>query len=441
MLKYSKFKLSFFVVLSLSLSSFVCGATSEEVPNPVQKTVQKLHTPFVESASRGSIGLESRSFLSPDGLPTIDQNWALNGLVESDFTFGSLFKLKNQLSFKSDFRDPSRQVFSVDEFYLDFQKGIFEFQVGQQIFNWSSAEAFHPADRINARNFDGSFENGSKFGIPAVTLGAQLPFGHLQLGLLPMHFRPQFPGPLNRLSMAPTGFNPNLSSFIVDGEIYEKWDLDFKGFIKWSQPIGSSDLSLFALWHNDTSRSFVFNSFSGGPQIAFVEAFHAGMTHRWDLEGHLLKTEVIYSEYKNKLDSSLGFWIQEPIKSMTTVSFGYERSFEFSNGHELVPLLETQWVLGLDRDERFGADLFQRDLLVGARYLFNGLQSNEFRVMGIFDLERSKEAILSVSYEQRFLEDWKFMTSLRGFYSSEPQGPLEMLDHDGMLQVDVVRYF
>ena len=113
--------------------------------------------------SGGEITLESRFFQDDKKSKT------------DDYGIGTYFRLQQGIEYdwlstnlrvagRVDSVDKDRNLVYFEEAWVQAQYLFLNVKVGSQLFNWSATEAFHPAEIINARNFDSNLENAEKIG-------------------------------------------------------------------------------------------------------------------------------------------------------------------------------------------------------------------------------------------------------------------------------------
>jgi hypothetical protein len=137
------------------------------------------------------------------------------------------------------------ELFFLEDAYTGLEYDTWQVHVGWKILNWSATEAFHPADILNARNFDSSLENAEKIGELMVHYTYILEEGTINFFYLPYIMLPNLPEPNNRLSFFPSNAIVG-NSLIVDesgNTLANKWQPQWA--FRFEYTLGDADISFF----------------------------------------------------------------------------------------------------------------------------------------------------------------------------------------------------
>ncbi len=343
---------------------------------------------------------------------------------------------------RSEQSDTTQSRAIVEELWTGYRKEAFEIRVGAQILNWSATEAFHPADVINSRNFDGNIENAEKLGEPMVSASVRLGEGSLTAYFMPVFIDPLTPEPTSRLSLLGPNFPIGEPLWVqTDGTVTSK-NFGPQGALKLSQTYGTADSSVHVIQHQDrTQPSFVFD-----PSVRrFRPVYHwvtqVGGTHTQILGSWIFKTELAYRWFKDGQSPTFGALNRD---DHGQVAVGIEKLFGHDNGSETTLIAEAQTFLGHGLSQRLFLGPFQRDALLGLRHAWNDESSREVFVSLIGDLEGQNEWLFNTSYGQRLSDTWSIKNGVRIFYAPT-QGTvptvLEGLDRADHIYLNLVRHF
>ncbi|MFG1514166.1 hypothetical protein ABMA71_06105, partial [Halobacteriovorax sp. ZH3_bin.1] len=136
---------------------------------------------------------------------------------------------------------------------------------------------------------------------------------------------------------------------------------------------------------------------------------------------------------------------QREIFNYQLASIGHEYTYNYDNNWSSGFYTEYQRVLGVGKDKRSQAQIFQNDLFIGHRLALNDAYSNEFMLGLYIDLERAGETLYYLSYERRLNNAWKMKLNFRGVTigddaKADNRG-LYVLDGDDEFGVTLTRFF
>lgn len=399
-----------------------------------------------ESTSSGDVSFEYRFFEDDQKSNTKDINLAIAGRVLTNYSDGNF---EFQLSFfgRGDQKQKSRSLVLLEDLYVSYYLEKLKFTAGYKKYNWSATEAFHPADMINSKNYDSSWESLEKKG--ELVLEVQRELGE---GALTALFFPRFEYPVIPDSNSRLGFGVDLRQAQIvteDGTLSEDpWHLQYG--LELTQTFGNADIAIHSLRHINrylpqvgflSTADLASNSTSPIPFYYWTNQF--GLTYQHVIQDFIVKVEYAHRDFTEKEVVTSLTKTSSP-KDHSDLALGLEYLYELENAHEINFFLETETILGLTKEQRRSLTYFQNDLFFGIRYAFNDLLAKEVFVSIIKDLELDNEQIINLNYSQRLNNDWKIKTGLR-YIDAKQKGDtakgLEALDGDGHFSLTLSRYF
>jgi len=423
-----------------------------------------------EVSSFGELALESRVFKDDNNSDT--QDWGLGAYSQLEVNYQSgAYSHVFRGTARVDRKDQGRNFVTFEDAYLSARiGGGIKLLAGYKIFNWSATEAFHSADQLNSRNYDGELENLEKKG--ELTVEAEFPVhrGTFSLYYFPRFEDPQLPSSRSRIGGA--GIDLGGPSVVdgMDANSNERWVDQFG--LRTVQYLDWGDLSAYALKHvnrnypligthqyGDQDLGFPFGSvflpFDETPTTYYLPGWQYGATAQILTDSGVLKFEGAYykfDEHKPIFDLALYDKNSQAAKEDLLqerdehgeVVIGYEHQLFHDNGTQSTLLFEAVTLLGLNKEERAATSIFQRDVFLGYRFAFNDTMGKELLFSMIADIERSQEFLYNLSYTQRLSNSWKIETSFRVYDAAQkgefPQG-LETLDEASGINLTLTRFF
>ncbi len=392
--------------------------------------------------SQGEMRLESRFFKNDHISSTEDVGYGIFSRLEATAkSKDKSLKVKTSLVGRVGRKDPERDVFYFEDAYLEKDFGLIQIFGGLRVVNWSAAEAFHPSDIINSRNFDTSFENAGKIGEPMIGFASQIGEVGLQAFYMPALRGPKYPSAQNRLSFMPQGFQVEKEAFVdKSGKTQGSWASQWA--LKTSYSNWGGDWSLYWVHHFDRSQPTIRPASVNTLKPIFVEMDQLGLNLQQQVSDFLVKIEIAQRIFKEDLISQ--DFGALPYRTHSILAGGVEYTFGWESGQETTFLSEVQFVEGVGKLQRRAANIFQRDGLLGLRHAFNDVSSKEIFLALIADLEISKQLMLTVSYSQRLKNNWKFV--LGGRYVDAPTNAsvvtdLRAFNQDHQVYFNLSRFF
>ncbi len=388
--------------------------------------------------SRGEVAGESRVFTDDDIDQTEDAGLGMFARVEAGYRKGRV-RFRARAFARVDRRDESRDLTAFEEAWFDYRTGAWQARAGFQMLNWTATEAFHPADVVNSRNLDSNIENPEKLGELMVSLRRRIGDGGLTFYYLPRFEAPNLPDGSSRLSFAPPGVDIGEALWVEDDGRVSGDSYGLQWGARMTQTIGDADISVHYLDHQDRQfPRFEFEPQIGRARPVYLNVKDWGLTYLHILGGWILKLEAAYKDFVAPVNPAY----TQPDHGQA--AFGLEYGWVYQGGGEGTAIFEGQAALGLTEAERAAISVFQRDLLAGYRHAWNDRLGRELLVTAIFDVERSREILVNVSYQQRLSDTWSVKTGLRWIDAPPKQGQpigLESLHESNQLFLTVSRFF
>jgi hypothetical protein len=428
-----------------------------------------------DMSSKGEVAIESRVFDRDNNAKTQDWGVSLFSRIEARYDtqeFNHVFRGMARI----DRKDEGRNFVTIEDAYFSarLMSGQVRLLGGYKIFNWTATEAFHPADQINSRNYDGELENLEKKGEMTVELELPLWQGTLSLLLLPRFEAPKLPSANSR--QGGTGITLD-RPVVVDGDDANTndpwvWQYGFNTI----QSFSFGDVSFHALRHInrnypllgthdylDITIPIPFSSIdillpnSTDVRPYYFKTTQIGGTLQWMLPV-VTKLEWAYRWFERDRDiMDLSFanklvnnsFPRESLRRPVNhgeVALGFEYPIDHDSGSESMLLLEFNTFLGPSKEERQRLSIFQRDMFIGYRYSLNDFMGREFLLSSIIDLEGRGEQLYSASYSQRLSDFWRLRTGIRIYQAKRPEDPLrisglQLLRRSDSFNLTLTRYF
>lgn len=392
--------------------------------------------------SQGEVRLESRAFKDDGSDFTQDYGYGVFSRIEATaLSENKTWKFKTSVVGRVGRKDPERDVFYFEDSYLEKDFGGTQVFAGMRIVNWSTAEAFHPSDIVNSRNFDTQFENAEKIGEPMIGFASQFGDVGVQAFYMPSLRGPKFNSSQNRVSFFPEGTVVLEEDFVnQNGETKNDWASQWA--LKTNVSKWGGDWSLYWVHHFDRSQPSIRQISPFELKPIFVEMDQVGLNLQQQVSDFIIKLEVAHRIFDEGLVSDeYGAF---NYKTHTIIAGGFEYVYGWNSGSETTFLTEVQVVEGVGRDDRQAMNIFQRDALLGFRHSLNDAASSEIMFIAIADLEISKQIMLSLSYSKRIKNNWRMKVG--GRYVDAPTDnllniDLRTFDQDHQAYVELSRFF
>jgi hypothetical protein len=399
--------------------------------------------------SKGELGTESRVFWPDDNDRTDAGNVAMAGRLQVDAeleNYGARARVFSRL----DPYDKTRTRIVPEELYVQAEAEPFRLRVGFQMLNWTATEAFHPADIINSRILDGSFENPEKIGEPIAALRLEIPSGNIELYAMPVFTAPVLPSeqsPLNLAGDPPGPFVFDRAALVIDrhGKLTAE-RLQPQWGVQLQQTWGDADISLHVVQQIDRTQPLVqLDQVNLELRPVFQAMTQAGLTYQHVVDSTLLKLEGAFRVF-DRPDSRVTRFGPVPERNHVLVAAGIEHATTLGEGSDTSFLLEGQVLVPVQADYPEALEpLFQHDVLIGMRHAFNDEQSTAVLATVIVDVEHPDQIVAGLSLNRRLGEEWGATLGARlmHFPPEDEDAPVlfENLHAQHQLYLDIKRYF
>lgn len=389
-------------------------------------------TGLVAAESKGELVLQTRAFTSDDDDVTKDEGLVLASRLEYSRK-GERIQTQLRVATRTDALDKSRNVLMLEEGFLATKLGPLRVRVGAQLTNWTTTEAFHPADVLNSRNFDSDVENLEKLGEPMVEARVKVLNGYLSAYYMPLRIAPIIPNVTSRLRPVRKGVELAKPFWIARNGKVSDSTFGNQFAVHLSQTLGHADVALHFIQHNDRLQPTIgVDRTTGELHPVYHQLTQAGGTYAQAISSVVLKFEGAYRRFNDPVMNPFG--ISKQTDHMFLAS-GVEYAWTTRKDHLVTVIAEAQTLLLTNESERAALNVFQRDGLVGLRYAFNDVVDRQFLVLLIVDLERPQEYVFSARYKQRLSDEWTTEVAARSLHVSAIPDPA------AWLQLTATRHF
>ena len=404
-------------------------------------------------AAKGEIAVEARQFTGSAVPGTEDKGLALFGRFEGSYR-QSEWEARVRGFGRADYYDPKRNIAAAEEAFVQYRKGDWRVRLGADIVNWSATEAFHPADTLNARNFDSDIESFEKIGEPMLAVQWTPSEGTaLQLFLMPFYLQSAFPSPRSRLNFAAPGVNLQGKEKLFDrnGQFTDS-RTGAQAALRLMQTIGKAELSLYAMQHMDKLQPMpALDLATGQPALVFQTTRQAGITYQQAFEnGVLAKLETAYTWFLRPSDpaataaaNQLAFATEPfPNRNHSQIAGGFEYTIEHGWGSSTL-ILEAEAISGVDQVYWPTLSFFPRDVLFGYRLAFSTADSRAIRAAYVVNWDQPAQKFFNLAYEQRIGDSYTLRAGYRAFAGRDVPQPIgfDALARGDHVFVTLVRHF
>lgn len=399
----------------------------------------------LEIESKGELGTESRVFWPDDTAATDIGNVAIAGRLQVDAELEN-YSARARMFSRLDPYDMERTRVVPEEVFLQAESDPIRLRAGYQMLNWTATEAFHPADIINSRILDGSFENPEKLGEPIASLRIEIPLGNIELYAMPVFTAPVLPTPRSPLSLS----GPDLAlgeplvlerrGHLTENRIQPQWGVQVQ------QTWGDADIAVHVVQQVDRAQPLVmFDPAAFAVRPVYQSLTQVGLTYAHVIDETILKLEGAYRIF-DRPDSGVTMLGPVPRRNHVLAAIGIEQAVSRGDGSDTALILEGQALIPTQGDyPELLEPLFQHDVLVGVRHAFNDEQSTALLVTAVIDVEHPDQLIVGASVNRRLGEEWGATAGLRllRMPPEDRDAPVlfERLHDQHQLYVDLKRYF
>lgn len=314
-------------------------------------------------------------------------------------------------------RDSRRTHFDIRELYYQKVKGNWEVSLGLKKIFWGVTESAHLVDIINQTDFVESFDGEEKLGQPMAQFSYTSSIGTFDFFYLPLFRKRVFPGNRGRLR---TPFIINESDVPFESAA-EETRPSFAA--RWSTYTGPFDIGVSHFY--GTGREPVFTVTDQGDV-----QFQYGVINQTGVDIQATTGPVLW-----KLESIVR---TNDLQDMWALAAGIEYTFFDVAGKGFDIGIVSEYL----HDDRglLSLSSLDNDLFTGVRLAFNDVQSTDFLIGGIFDLDKSTR-LWSVEGSRRFGDSWKAEIEMRLFDNVDQREFLSFVRQDSFMQFSINKYF
>lgn len=379
--------------------------------------------------SQGQLSIEGRVFQPDDIDRTRDTGIGLAGRLEAQAKFKP-FDGRVRLFSRVDALDSTRNLVTIEELYLGFKVKPVRVRVGYQLLNWSATEAFHPADMINARNYDSRLENPEKLGEPMAEVQVRFWEGNISAYYMPVRRAPILTSPRSRLSPFPKRLDVPIGGPLFSGRDRQVNDdrFEHQWAVRVQQTLFDVDLSLHVFQHVDrTQPTQVVDVNNGDIRPLFHFVTQVGGTAQTALGPLLLKLEVGHREFGYPDPSGRYRFIHREMLDHTQIAGGVEFGWGMGQGQGTLFAEGQVMVVHDDVIQLSEPDLgpFQKDVLLGYRHAFNDVAGTRAQAGFIVDIDDPSEWMVAVRFDRRLGDVWSLEANLRAIVAQPGEPGLD----------------
>ncbi len=320
-----------------------------------------------------------------------------------------------------DSSDEERSHVDIRELMYYLNRDDWEFRAGIGKVFWGVTESQHLVDIINQTDLVESLDGEEKLGQPMLNLSIVRDWGTSDIFILP-GFRPRtFPGPEGRLRTEPY-VDTDLEQYSSDDK-----DRHIDYALRYSHSIDDWDIGLSYFYGTNRNPRFIAGVGSNAEPvlIPIYDLLHqTGLDLQWVSGDWLWKLETVHQRIQQSSHNAL--------------TFGFEYTWVGVNDSAIDLGLISEYLY--DSRGKLATTPFQRDIMLGARLVFNDTQSSEILAGVILDQD-SSEQFYSVEASTRLTDNWKLNVEARIFSNINPGSSLYSLRDDDFIQLELRYYF
>lgn len=351
---------------------------------------------------------QERNYISLAAQPEYSLEWA-----------DGRHNIKGILFGRWDQHDDNRSHFDVRELYYQYVGKNWELSLGAKKVFWGVTEVAHLVDVINQTDQVESFDGEQKLGQPMLHFSYLSDIGTLDFFYLPYARKRQFPAQGGRLRFPEVIEREDLS---IDSDI-EEWHPSFA--FRWSHYFGPIDIGISNFY--GVGREPLFTGVD--PETGNLNLFYpiinqTGLDLQATTGPVLWKLESIYRYAK--------------AQDFLALDIGFEYTFGniASTGADIGIVGEYLY----DSRDELAFNSLANDIFGGLRLALNDIQSTDFLVGAIFDLER-RTRFVSLEGSRRIGQSWKAEIELRTFLNVSPAEFATFFRQDDFIQVRLSKFF
>lgn len=320
-----------------------------------------------------------------------------------------------------DLSDTERSHFDIRELMYFHKMDNWDLKAGIGKVFWGVTESQHLVDVINQTDLIESLDAEEKLGQPMLSASMARDWGNLDLFILPGFRTRTFPGSDGRLRTEPR--------VDTDQEQYSsgKAEKHIDYAVRYNKTIDDWDIGLSYFYGTNREPRFIagVDNNTNPVLIPVYDLLHqTGLDLQWVHDAWLWKLETVHRRISSQ--------------SYNASTFGFE--------YTLVGIGDSNKDLGLISEYLYDSrgdqatTPFQRDIMVGARLVFNDTQSSEI-LAGVIVDQDDHQRIYSLEASTRLTDNWKLNVEARIFSGLPSSSLFYSLRDDDLVQLELLYYF
>lgn len=368
----------------------------------------------------GYVEVEGRAF-TQSGLSPVSKDWTASFAVEPRLEYVSESG-NSQVTIdgfaRVDVNDSERSHVDLRAFKWTGLMDNWQMTLGIDTIFWGVTESVHLVDIINQDDMLEDIDQEDKLGQPMVSLSYDSDFGVFSAYVMTYFRERRFPGVKGRLGV-PLPIDYSQTQYEAGSD---KWHMDWA--VRWSHVVGDFDIGLSHF--QGTSRDpLLLPSLDGTtliPRYGLIK--QTGLDLQGTFDGLLLKFEAIRHR-----GAGPDYW---------ALAGGFEYTFYGLFGGDSDVGLIGEYIY--DDRGALATTPFEDDVFAGLRWAMNDVDSTEFLMGAIFDLN-SSATFFNLESSRRLGDDWKITLDARFFLGVPMSDPLYFISRDDFVQIRLARYF
>lgn len=371
----------------------------------------------------GFVAPELRHFFH-DGLSAqqANQSVSVSGEVEYNQPFAEGAGTFDFRAFaRWDEQDDERSHGDLRELSWVLARERWEWRAGVRKVFWGVTESRHLVDIINQTDLVENPDGEDKLGQPMLNAAYISEVGIFDIFYMPYFRERPYPGESGRLR----------GPVVVDGDQAEyeshrgKYHPDFA--LRWSHVLGVWDVGLSHFYGTGREPRLIAGVDGSGAPVLVprYELIHqTGLDIQATIDSWLWKLE-----YAHRVD---------PLEVFNAAVAGLEYTLFGIDGSAADLGLIMEYLYDDRKDE--APQPFENDVMLGARWVANDVQSTEILTGFFFDLDGDGYGF-NLEASRRLGDYWKLSAELRTYTSDSPPDFLYYLRNDDYVQIELARYF
>jgi len=320
-----------------------------------------------------------------------------------------------------DMNDSERSHFDIRElmYYRNLENWELKAGIGKVF--WGVTESQHLVDIINQTDLIESLDGEEKLGQPMLNISVIKDWGNTDFFILPGFRTRTFSGADGRLRTEPR-VDTDQERYTSDKE---ERHIDYA--FRYNNTIGSWDIGLSYFYGTNREPRFVggVDANANPVLVPVYDLLHqTGLDLQWVKDDWLWKLETVHRRVSGS--------------SYNASTFGFEYTLVGINDTDMDLGLISEYLYDSRGDQATTA--FQRDIMLGARLVFNDTQSSEI-LAGVIVDQDEHQRIYSLEASTRLSDHWKLNVEARIFSGLPSSSLFYNLRDDDLVQVELLYYF